>query len=60
MGRKLAVTVYLDGDGRNDDGSPKVLLAGSEPTAEEAKSIDNPDVWEDDESDQKPRASRKG
>lgn len=44
MGRKLKVTVYLDG---GVDGRPKALLAGSEPTAEEAEAITNPDVWEE-------------
>lgn len=47
MARKLKVTVYVTGE----DGRPKALLPGTEPSAEEAKGIDNPDVWEDGEGD---------
>jgi hypothetical protein len=42
MGRKLASTVVLwDAETQ----SPRVLEAGTEPSAEDAKLIDNPKAW---------------
>lgn len=45
-GRKLAVSVHLQ-----RDEEAVVYQAGDSPSAEDAKLIDNPDVWADDESD---------
>lgn len=45
MGRQLKITVHVTGE----DGRPKALLPGAEPTSAEAEQITNPDVWEVDE-----------
>lgn len=42
--RKLRSTVILPGDSGDP---PTVLAAGSTPTAEQAKLIDNPKAWDD-------------
>lgn len=49
--RKLRSTVILSGDSGDP---PTVLEAGSTPTAEQAKLIDNPKAWDDYVEDAEP------
>jgi hypothetical protein len=44
MSRKLNTTVYV----HNEDGTSTAYGPGDTPSAEDAKKITNPDVWEDD------------